>query len=51
VIGGSLNIDGALRVRVEASGEDTYLARVSRVMEELRLSKSAVEKLADRAAF
>jgi len=51
VIGGSLNIDGALKVRVEASGEDTYLARVSRVMEELRLSKSAVEKLADRAAF
>ncbi len=51
VIGGSLNIDGALKVKVQASGEDTYVARVSKLMEELRLSKSAIERLADRAAF
>ncbi|QOJ78605.1 cadmium-translocating P-type ATPase [Infirmifilum lucidum] len=51
VVGGSLNIDGALKVVVHASGEDTYVARVSRLMEELRLSKSGIERLADRVAF
>ena len=50
VIGGTVNGDGSLRVRVTATGEETALAGIMRLVEEARESESRTQALADRAA-
>ncbi len=50
VIGGTINGDGSLRVRVTATGDDTALAGIMRLVEEAQSSKSRTQVLADRAA-
>ncbi len=50
VIGGSINGDGSLRVRVTATGDDTALAGIMRLVDEAQRSKSATQILADKAA-
>jgi len=50
VIGGTINGDGSLRVRISATGGDTALAGIMRLVEEARESKSDTQMLADRAA-
>jgi Cu2+-exporting ATPase len=50
VIGGTINGDGSLRVRVTATGDDTALAGIMRLVEEAQQSKSDTQILADRAA-
>ncbi|WP_236035579.1 heavy metal translocating P-type ATPase [Haloarcula rubra] len=50
VIGGTVNGDGSLRVRVGATGEETTLAGIMRLVEEAQQSKSRTQVLADRAA-
>ena len=51
VIGGSVNGDGALRVRIAKIGEHTFLAGVMRLVAEAEASKSRLQLLSDRAAF
>ncbi|WP_394352742.1 heavy metal translocating P-type ATPase [Halorubellus sp. JP-L1] len=50
VIGGTINGDGSLRVRVGATGEETTLAGIMRLVEDAQQSKSQTQVLADRAA-
>jgi len=50
VIGGTINGDGSLRVRVTATGDETALAGIMRLVEQAQQSKSATQLLADRAA-
>ena len=51
VIAGAVNAEGALRVRVDKSGEETYLSQVIRLVTEAQESKSRSQDLANRAAF
>ncbi len=50
VIGGALNGDGSLRVRVTATGDQTALAGIMRLVEQAQQSKSRTQVLADKAA-
>lgn len=50
VIGGTINGDGSLRVRVTATGDETALAGIMRLVEQAQQSKSNTQILADRAA-
>ena len=50
VIAGTLNGDGSLRVRVTATGNDTALAGIMRLVQEAQQSKSRTQILADLAA-
>ncbi len=50
VIGGTVNGDGSLRVRVMATGEETALAGIMRLVDEAQQSKSQTQLLADKAA-
>ncbi|MGQ3412908.1 copper-translocating P-type ATPase [Natrinema sp. LN54] len=50
VIGGTVNGDGSLRVRISATGEKTTLAGIMRLVEEAQGSESRTQALADRAA-
>ncbi|NBV85728.1 MAG: cation-translocating P-type ATPase [Verrucomicrobia bacterium] len=47
LIGGTLNGDGALRVRVSAGGRDTFLQQVLRIVREAQDAKPPVQRLAD----
>jgi len=50
VIGGTINGDGSLRVRVTAIGDETTLAGIMRLVEQAQQSKSNTQILADKAA-
>ncbi len=50
VIAGAINGEGSLRVRVHATGQDTALAGIMRLVEQAQHSKSRTQILADRAA-
>ncbi|MCH8337666.1 MAG: heavy metal translocating P-type ATPase, partial [Chloroflexi bacterium] len=50
VIAGSINGDGSLRVRVEATGDKTALAGIMRLVLEAQRSQSNTQVLADKAA-
>ncbi|HEX6911148.1 MAG TPA: heavy metal translocating P-type ATPase, partial [Longimicrobium sp.] len=51
VIAGTVNGEGALRVRVTGTGERTALAGIMRLVEQAQTSRSRAQALADRAAF
>ncbi len=50
VIAGTINGDGSLRLRVTATGADTALAGIMRLVEQAQQSKSNTQILADKAA-
>ncbi|WP_299700564.1 copper-translocating P-type ATPase [uncultured Pontibacter sp.] len=50
VIGGSINGNGALRVRVEFTGKESYLNKVIKLVQDAQKTKSETQRLADRAA-
>lgn len=51
LIGGSINGDGSLELRVEGTGEDSYLSKVITMVREAQSAKSKTQALSDRAAF
>ncbi|HXY93881.1 MAG TPA: copper-translocating P-type ATPase [Acidimicrobiia bacterium] len=50
VVAGTVSTDSAIRVRVEAVGDDTALAGIQRLVAEAQESRSRAQALADRAA-
>lgn len=50
VIAGTINGDGSLRVQVSATGDETALAGIMRLVKEAQASRSPTQVLADRAA-
>ncbi|WP_258102204.1 copper-translocating P-type ATPase [Marinoscillum pacificum] len=50
VIGGAINGDGSIKVKVTSSGEDSYLNKVIKMVEEAQQTKSKTQNLANKAA-
>jgi Cu2+-exporting ATPase len=50
VVAGTVSTDSAIRVRVDAVGDDTALAGIQRLVAEAQESRSRAQMLADRAA-
>lgn len=50
VIGGSINGNGSLKVKVKHTGKDSYLNKVISLVEEAQKAKSQTQNLADKAA-
>ena len=51
VIGGSINIDGSLTIKVEKTGKDSYLEKIIELVKTASQSKSKAQTLANKAAF
>ncbi len=51
LVGGAVNGDGAIKVKVSTAGEGSYLSQVTKMVEEAQQSKSRSQRLADKAAF
>lgn len=50
VIGGAINGEGILKVEIEKTGDETYLAQVIKLVKTAQESKSKTQDLANRAA-
>lgn len=51
VIGGSINEDGLLKIRITTVREGSYLSKVIELVKQAQASKSKTQALADKAAF
>jgi heavy metal translocating P-type ATPase len=50
VFAGTVNFDGSFTVRVTAAGNDRRIAQLARLLDEVRHTKSPIQKFADRVA-
>lgn len=50
VIGGSINDNGTLKIKVKHTGKDSYLTKVIDMVKEAQKTKSKTQNLADKAA-
>lgn len=50
VIGGSINLEGAVKIQIQRTGRDTYLGQIIRLMKEAQATKLRMQSLADKAA-
>jgi len=51
VIGGSVNGDSSIKIRIEKAGDESYLSQVIEMVKESQAAKSKTQNFADRAAF
>lgn len=50
VIGGSINVDNALTIRVTGAGDDSLQARIQRLVDRAQAEKPRITRIADRVA-
>jgi len=50
VIGGAINGEGVLKIKIERTGEETYLAQVIKLVKQAQESRSRTQDLANRAS-
>ncbi|WP_085811964.1 heavy metal translocating P-type ATPase [Geoanaerobacter pelophilus] len=50
VIAGSCNLTGAVRVRCEREAEESFIARVARLVEQAQSRRAPIQRLADRVS-
>ena len=50
VIGGTINQNGSLKVKVTSTGENSYLKKVVKLVEDAQKIQSKTQSFADRAA-
>ncbi|MDG6221784.1 MAG: copper-translocating P-type ATPase [Candidatus Bathyarchaeota archaeon] len=50
VIGGSINEEGVLKIRIEKTGKETYISQVISLVKQAQESKSKTQDLANRAS-
>ena len=50
VIGGSINGEAAIKVKITKSGDDTYVAQIMKIVREAQQSRTRTQDLANRAA-
>ena len=50
VVGGAINGEGILKVQIERTGEETYLAQVIKLVKQAQESRSRTQDLANKAA-
>lgn len=51
IMGGAVNGSGAIKVKVKGTGDDTYLSKVIKMVQDAQGQKSKTQRLADKAAF
>ncbi|MGM0603861.1 MAG: copper-translocating P-type ATPase [Bacillota bacterium] len=51
VIGGSVNGDSSIKIKIEKAGDESYLSQVINLVKESQAAKSKTQNFADRAAF
>lgn len=51
VIGGSVNLESVLKVRVEKTGEESYVNQMIKLVKQAQESKTRLQDIADRVAF
>ncbi|ADC90188.1 heavy metal translocating P-type ATPase [Thermocrinis albus DSM 14484] len=51
VVGGAINLEGSIKVKVEKAGEDTYLSQVLQLVKEAQMSRARLQDTADRVAY
>ncbi|AEC52500.1 copper-transporting ATPase [Pyrococcus sp. NA2] len=51
VIGGSINLEGSIKVRIEKTGKETYLMQVVELVKQAQETRSRTQDLANKAAF
>ena len=51
IMGGAVNESGAIKVVVKGTGDDTYLSKVIKMVQDAQGQKSKTQRLADKAAF
>ncbi len=51
VIGGSINLEGSIKVRIEKVGKETYLMQVVELVRQAQETRSRTQDLANKASF
>lgn len=51
VIGGSINLEGTIKVHIHKTGKDMYLSQLIELVQQAQESKSKTQDLANKAAF